>query len=196
MINVRRGFEEKDRSKAAKLYVVAFKRKFENLLGDEETLQRMFEKAMNSDFSLSAYDENGNLLGICGFHAGKHGLVEIKVKDFVENFGLIKGLWKAFLTDMIFTRKVKSKKELLMDGIAVDKDYRGQGIGSQLFQGLMEYANHEDYNSLRLDVIDENPKAKALYKKLGFKEIYYEKVPKYISKLIGVSGVTAMVKEP
>ena len=194
MINIRRGFEEKDRSKAAKLYVIAFKRKFEKLLGEEAILQRMFEKAMNSDFSLCAY-EDGNLLGICGFHAGKHGLVEIKGRDFIENFGLIKGLWKAFLTDMIFTRKVKSKKELLMDGIAVDKDNRGQGIGSKLFQALIEYGIEENYNSIRLDVIDENPKAKALYQKLGFKETYYEKVPKYISKLIGVSGVTAMVKE-
>jgi len=55
-----------------------------------------------------------------------------------------------------------------MDGIAVDPDYRGQGVGTQLFEGLFDHARENGYNAVRLDVIDTNPKARQLYERIGF----------------------------
>ncbi len=70
-----------------------------------------------------------------------------------------------------------------------------QGIGSKLIEALLEYSKSNEYKQVKLDVINENPRAKALYERVGFKSIQYEKVPKFIAKLIGVTGVTSMVKE-
>lgn len=195
MIKIKKGFEDKDRSQAAKLYVTAFKSKFENLIGSAEKVQAIFENTMNSDYCLCAYDENDNLLGIAGFQIGKCGFIDMKLNDFIKLFGILKGIWKAILIDIIFTREPESDNELLMDGIAVDSNYRGQGIGTQLFDSLIKYGEEEGYKFIKLDVIDRNPRAKALYEKIGFEAVKYEKVPKIISNRIGVTGVTSMVKK-
>ena len=195
MIEIRIGFEEKYRHQAARIYVNAFKSKFESLIGNEATIQSLFEKAMNPEYALCAYSDKDELVGIAGFNVGNKKLVDMKIKDFIYQFGYLKALWKAFLVEIIFTRKPNSNQELLMDGIAVKEEFRGQGIGSQLFDALMKYAEVNNYRKVRLDVIDENPRAKSLYQKIGFQKKGYQKVPKFLSKKIGVSGVTSMVKE-
>lgn len=195
MIEIRKGFGEKHRCEAARIYVIAFKSKFEELIGDKDSIQTIFEKTMDPDCALCAYDGNDQLIGIAGFNLGDKKLVNIQIADFINAFGYIKGLWKAILVELIFSRKPKSNQELLMDGIAVKSEFRGRGIGSQLFHALMEYAKVNNYSRVRLDVIDENPRAKALYESLGFDKTKYQKVPKFIKRKIGVSGVTSMVKE-
>lgn len=53
--------------------------------------------------------------------------------------------------------------------IAVDKKYRGQGLGKQLMQKTFELAQ----GSIKLHVEPENP-ARHLYEKLGFTSKYLE----------------------
>jgi ribosomal protein S18 acetylase RimI-like enzyme len=55
-----------------------------------------------------------------------------------------------------------------MDGIAVSPAARGRGIGSRLLEQLKQFAAHEGYRSIRLDVIDTNPRARQLYERQGF----------------------------
>lgn len=195
MFKIRKGFADKDRASVASLYVAAFKSKFVNLIGKEPVLQKLFEQAVDPAYCLCAYDEQDTLVGIAGFHEGDNGFVDMKSKDFIATFGWLKGMYKAIVVDAIFTRKPQSPKEFLMDGIAVAPNSRGQGVGTQLFDALMQYGEKNGYTYIKLDVIDENPRAKALYERLGFLETRYEKVPKLLAKRIGVSGVSTMVKE-
>lgn len=56
----------------------------------------------------------------------------------------------------------------------VDPDYRSGGIGRKLIA-----AAHEKYNNavrLRLEVTDDNPRAAALYRILGFTELPYQQM--------------------
>ena len=62
-----------------------------------------------------------------------------------------------------------------MDGIAVKEGNRGRGIGKQLFIELEKFANQSKMTSIKLDVIDENPKAKKLYESIGFVPTNYTK---------------------
>lgn len=188
-MEIKLGFKEKDRILAAQLYAEAFKRKFEKLIGDEELVTNLLEKALDPNYCLTCY-HNDQLVGLSGFHVGKTALVNLKFSDFIRQFGIFKGI----VASIIFYRKSPPNDELLMDGIAVHKDYRGQGIGSMLFDELFVWATINKYKAIHLDVIDENPKAKALYERLNFKQIYYEKMPNYIKNLIGVSGITHMRK--
>lgn len=193
-MQIRKGFDKKDRETAARLYVEAFKRKFENLIGGQDLIQALFEEAINPSYCLCAYTDEGELVGIAGFHEGEKGFVDIKGRDFIQMFGWFHGSWKALVSDIIFTRKPLSRDELLMDGIAVDAKWRGQGVGTKLFDALVDYGKSKHFKYMKLDVVDENPRAKALYERLGFYKSSYEKVFVLFAKLIGVSGVTTMVK--
>lgn len=56
-------------------------------------------------------------------------------------------------------------------GIAIQEKYQGLGIGSILFDIMIELAkNSEGVEQIELDVINANEKAKRLYLKKGFKK--------------------------
>lgn len=78
-----------------------------------------------------------------------------------------------------------------MDGIAVQEDYRGNGIGGLLLQNVLDYAKQNDFTSIRLDVIDDNPDAQRLYERWGFNPIRTQKFP-YLRWFFGFGGVTTM----
>ncbi len=57
-------------------------------------------------------------------------------------------------------------------GIALLKDYWGQGIGSKMFEAMITAAkNFGGVTRLNLDVVEGNDRALALYKKFGFEEV-------------------------
>lgn len=189
-----KGIQANDRSRAAHLYSEAFQRKFVYLIGTKEKVAKLLELGMNIEYCFGAY-EGDLLIGVLGYHYGKHALIDLKVKDFTKAFGPLKGVSKAFLASILFYRKADHNSQLLMDGIAVDSEARGKGCGTALFDAFVRFAKTNKYQSIKLDVIYENPKAKALYKRLGFRETKKSSVPFPISKLIGVTGTTTMVKE-
>ena len=55
-----------------------------------------------------------------------------------------------------------------MDGIFVAAAARGQGVGSALLAEIKNHAVTQGYQNVRLDVIDTNPQARALYGRNGF----------------------------
>ena len=61
------------------------------------------------------------------------------------------------------------RKELNIDAIGVDVNYRNQGIGRTLLEYVKKYAKDNDYTDLRLSVNEENECARHLYEQLGFK---------------------------
>ena len=65
-------------------------------------------------------------------------------------------------------------------GIGIKKGYRGIGIGSRLMQTLIDESKKMGLEILVLDVFDINEGAKALYKKMGFKEA--GRIPRGIHK--------------
>lgn len=53
-------------------------------------------------------------------------------------------------------------------GLSVRRDLRGQGIGSALFNALFESAPSVGVTRLELEVFANNPRAIALYERMGF----------------------------
>ena len=58
-----------------------------------------------------------------------------------------------------------------MMNVAVDEDYRRQGVGKMLIEALMEYLKARGSHCLTLEVRDSNTPARNLYGSLGFSEI-------------------------
>lgn len=52
--------------------------------------------------------------------------------------------------------------------IGIDKDYRGQGIGTLLFEALNKWATKNKLHRLELTVVTLNDRAVSLYKNQGF----------------------------
>ena len=81
--------------------------------------------------------------------------------------------------DYIYTtynRKIQPEDEtqageMYIDTFGVNSNYQGQGIGSQLLQHVIDLIVHQEGKTLGLLVDDDNPKAKKLYERLGFKTV-------------------------
>ncbi len=183
---------EKFVSDATRLYAEAFERKFLKIIGDKDEISKLFGNNVNLNRAIAAFTED-TLLGIAGLHFDGKPFLDVQLENFHERFGYVKGSIKAIISDILFSRK-PAKDELLMDGIVVSKESRGKGIGSKLFAKILEFAKEKDFKQIRLDVIDENPRAKKLYESLGFETIKYENT-NYLKDLIGVSGVSTMIKK-
>lgn len=64
------------------------------------------------------------------------------------------------------------KKQIAMiHNLAVSSDFRGEGLGTQLIAQLEQKMKEDGYKVAALDVDGDNPKAKALYQKLGYQVI-------------------------
>ncbi|MBN1565101.1 MAG: GNAT family N-acetyltransferase [Anaerolineae bacterium] len=58
-------------------------------------------------------------------------------------------------------------------GLGVIPDYRRQGIGRQMMHYLLDCARDQDLAQVKLEVIEVNEKAHALYRQLGFVDMRY-----------------------
>lgn len=60
------------------------------------------------------------------------------------------------------------KDEYYIDSLAVSPNARGKGIGQELIQAAEKKAAASGYARIALIVVQENPRARALYERLGY----------------------------
>jgi len=98
---------------------------------------------------------------------------------------------------MVANSEVEKRSSLMSHvgslGIAIKSGYRGIGIGTKIMQTLIEASKKAGLKILVLDVFDINETAKALYKKMGFKEA--GRIPKGIYKKGKYIDLIRMVRE-
>ncbi len=81
-----------------------------------------------------------------------------------KSFGVIKS---GLQTERLI--KLPEKDEIAIAHLGIATEFRGQGLGTKMIELLKETANKTANSYWVLDVSEENPKAKALYERLGFK---------------------------
>ncbi len=64
---------------------------------------------------------------------------------------------------------MRFRKQLSIDAMCVDKNYRGKGIGTSLLEFIEEYAKEENCTDIYLTVNEENRNAIKTYEKFGMK---------------------------
>ena len=185
-----RGLPEYFRSSAASLYDEAFGQKFSVAVRSDQKRLSLLEDCFVPEYAIVAITDN-KLTGIAGYHTPTGSLTGcITYRYLVSRLGFFKGNWAALIFSL-YERKPASG-ELLMDGIAVHRDFRGIGIGSNLLDEISRYARENKYDQIRLDVIETNPRARKLYERKGFKAVKTEKFP-YLRWLLGFGRSTTMV---
>ncbi len=78
---------------------------------------------------------DGDLLGMAGFKTLAGAFVGGKLSDICAIYGAWGGLWRGVLIDIL--ERDLSEGVLLMDGIFVDPDARGKGVGTALLDGTL-----------------------------------------------------------
>ncbi|PTX57463.1 acetyltransferase (GNAT) family protein [Litoreibacter ponti] len=164
-VAIRRGFSEAQRADVARLFWEAFSGKLGKLLGPREKGEAFIAAVLEPEFAISAIDGE-RLLGVAGFKTSEGGLVGGELRDLAPLYGWFGGLWRGALLEQLECDLRPG--QLLMDGIFVDADARGQGVGTALLQAVVDHAQAEGCAEVRLDVIDSNTRARALYERQGF----------------------------
>ena len=73
------------------------------------------------------------------------------------------------IANIIWSRAIKTKHRASV-GIALVREFWGQGIGTALMEELIRIAReNEDLLQIELDFIEGNARARALYEKMGFR---------------------------
>ena len=164
---VTRGFRDDERPHAARLYWDAFGAKLGRVLGPTARGTAFVADVMDPDFALCVRAPDGTLLGLAGFKTADGALVDGDWADVRRHYGVLGGLLR--LPFLLLLERKPRPGELLMDGILVAAEARGQGLGTRLLDAIKAEALARDAASVRLDVIDINARARALYEREGFR---------------------------
>lgn len=160
------GFAEAERPRVAALYWEAFARKLGRVLGPADLAQAFLANAMDPGFAIVARDADGRIMGLAGYKTADGALVSGGFVELSRAYGRLGAMWRGALLSLI-ARPV-APGVLLMDGICVAAEARGQGVGAALLDAIKRHAQAGGMTHVRLDVIDTNPRARALYERQGF----------------------------
>lgn len=166
---ISRGFSDAERPRIAALYWEAFSAKLSVVMGPPERALHFLARQVDPEFALVARGNSGEVLGLAGYKTAQGSLVGGAMSDLVASYGWLSALWRAPLLSLV--ERDLSDGVLLMDGICVGADARGCGMGTALLRAIKEEARVRDKTAIRLDVIDTNPRARALYEREGFEAV-------------------------
>lgn len=160
------GLPEHLRPQAARLYWQAFGGKLGMVMGPESRALAFLHRAIQPNQVIAAISPEGRLLGIAGFKTPEGSFASGKPTDLTAIYGSFGGWWRQQLLGLLSDGV--DNERFLLDGLCVDVSARSLGLGSALLHAICEEAARRGYSSVRLDVIDTNWRAIALYKRLGF----------------------------
>ncbi|MFD3659156.1 GNAT family N-acetyltransferase [Streptomyces sp. NPDC058659] len=185
---VRRGVPEDGAARVAALYWEAFGRKLGAALNPPDKARAFLTAHLHHDRAVTVLVD-GEVAGVAGYRLGGRGLLGGGAGDVLSAYGVLRGLHRVALLALL--ERSPAPGELVMDGIAVAPGHRGAGIGTMLLREITAVAAEAGSRRIRLDVIDVNPRARALYERHGFVAVHTERTP-YLRELMGFGAVTTM----
>ncbi|MBC9928039.1 MULTISPECIES: N-acetyltransferase [unclassified Leucobacter] len=167
-VTIELGFDESERAQVGTLYWEAFRQKLGLAFSSAEVGLRVLRAALRSDRVLVGRSEDA-VVGVCGFYANGIGAADLTWRSLRG----IQSVGQALRSVLVLSVLGRSEKKgtLVLDGICVDANQRGAGIGTALLDAAERYARQEGLSSVRLSVIDRNPRAEALYQRRGFRPV-------------------------
>lgn len=191
MVTVLKGLPSALRWHGARLYWEAFGEKLGRVLGPEERALAFFERVIRGDHCLIALDRSGELLGLVGFKTVEGSFAGGTWADLRAVYGPIGGVWRGAAL-WALSREVDNDR-FLIDGLCVTALARGHGVGTALLQAICDEAVARGYPSVRLDVVDSNLRARALYEREGFVATRTQRVG-ILRPLFGFAATVTMVR--
>ena len=189
---LRAGFEPEAAEAVATLYYEAFEGKLSTVLGGRARATAYLKEVLDPSHALCAVSRDGReVLGVAGFKTASGSLSGGFERSFFRHYGYLGGILRAAALALL--ERSADPDHLLMDGIAVARTARGQGIGSALLAGIEAEALRRGLSAVRLDVVDTNPRARALYLRCGYKPGASTRLGLF-RHLFGFDKATEMIK--
>lgn len=189
-MHITQDIDERFRKDAVRLYDEAFAQKFSIAVPDQADRFRLFEKSFDLSFALGAIEDD-QLVALAGYKTIEGALTSGVTFDVLrESLGIVKAL-RAAAIFTLYDRPLASGV-FLMDGLCVDSSQRGKGVGTLLLDHIKALAHQRGYQSVRLDVIETNPKAKKLYQKQGF-VVTTTQTYGFLKPILGFGGHDTMI---
>lgn len=154
-----------DETAATRLFAEALFQKLRPFFGEVDRAVAFLAPHLCRERAVTALVD-GRIAGIAGYRLEGRELFNPGWSDLHRHFGLFGASWRA--AGLTLLEKGKEAGVLSMDGIAVSPEARGRGIGTALLDAICGIARQAGRHSVRLDVIDSNPRARALYERSGF----------------------------
>lgn len=186
------GIPEHNREEAAVLYWEAFGEKLGFVMGPKYQALMFVRSVLRPDHGICAHGEDGRLLGIAGFKTVNGALVGGEFHDLRRVYGWVSAAIR--ITLLAALERDTENERFLMDGLFVAPEARGLGVGTALLDAIADEAKRRGYDQVRLDVVDTNPRAKALYRHVGFKEVRTVKTG-MLRYVFGFRAATTMVRD-
>lgn len=189
-LRIVRGVPTGQRTRAAELYWEAFAGKLSPALGDAARGVPLLAGQLEADRFLCAV-VGDRVVGVLGFHSGGTSGFEITHRALAARYSP----WSAWLRLLLLAPLDRSPRagELLLDGVCVDAAARGRGVGTLLLDEAAVLARETGARAIRLSVVDTNPRARALYERLGYRAERTEHLGA-LGRLYGIAEATAMVR--
>lgn len=180
------------RRAAARLYWQAFGGKLGAVMGPEDRALAYLERVIREDHALAVLDDDGALLGLAGFKTPRGAFADGGMADLAAVYGRWGALWRGACLRLMQCDVDNAR--FLIDGLCVERALRGRGIGTALIGALCDEARARGYAQVRLDVIDTNWRARALYERLGFAAVRSAPLGP-LRLLFGFSRAVTMVRD-
>ncbi len=175
---------------------------FKQLLGknENEAVQNIKKlvKLGNNSFGYEhihvVTDEGENILGILISFCGRETSLWWDFKNYfkvLKFYDFLKYAVKGTLINELLTASV-GKNDYYLSNIAVDPQFRGQGIGTYILENAFKAADKKGCKRVLLDVTLHNEGARRLYERFGFK-VYGKKDPKLVFKGKGTLNMEHLV---
>lgn len=176
---------------AALGYWQAFAQKLAWPLGPEPKALEFLRENLDPAYAISAVSSSGTFLGVAGFKTKNGAFVGGDFDALAKVYGTICAAWRGMLISVL--ERDCEPGTLLMDGVFVAPQSRGLGVGSLLLDAIVKHAQTEGLDQVRLDVIDTNPRARALYERKGFHATAEQKMG-LLGPLFGFHSATTLIK--
>lgn len=160
------GLPDDLRDAAARMYWRAFGPKLGRVLGPPAMAHRFLMRVIAADRCMVATDADGRLLGIAGIRTDDGSFAGGTQADLRAIYGAIGAGWRGFLLQLLADDGGPDRFSL--DGLCVADFAQGQGIGTLLLDAICDEARRRGFPAVRLEVVDSNARAQALYRRQGF----------------------------
>jgi ribosomal protein S18 acetylase RimI-like enzyme len=186
------GIPAAHKAEVAALYWEAFGKKLGFVMGPRDRALSFITAVLRADHGICAQDDAGRLLGVVGFKTAKGALVGGGFEDLRKVYGWVGASIRT--AALAALEQDTENQRFLMDGLFVAPAARNKGVGTALLDAICAEAATRGYAQVRLDVIDTNPRAKALYRKQGFKEVKTTGIGP-LRYVFGFNSSTTMVRD-
>lgn len=188
-IMIQRGFEDALRHPTAEIFWEAFGSKLGFTLGDAARGVPLLAESFVPQHVFIALDGE-QVLGVLALRDNK-GMdgIDISLELMMRHYGL-SGLLRLIVMGLVFNTHANDG-ELWVDSIAVAAAARGRGVGTKLLEAAFQVAADGGYKTIGLEVVDQNPRAQALYERLGF-VVTAEKSVKVFTRRLGFNKFIRM----